>query len=163
MTPSAPPEHAAARHAAADRDRRQDEAELWLARLGLVGAVAVLLAARMLSLHGGQVVLPLVAWPLPTLCTLRRWTGLECPGCGLTRSLVALAHLDAVAAWQFNPAGVLLFVLALVHIPLAVGQEARRWAGRPPLRWLPLYRAMVVLWVSALVGQWLLRLVARAI
>jgi hypothetical protein len=141
---------------------REPDAELWLARVGLVTAVAVLVAARTLSLDKGHVTLPRVQWPLPVTCSLRRLTGLPCPGCGLTRSLVALAHGDANAAWQFNPAGALVLVLLVLQIPLALLQEARRWAGRPPLPLSPLARLGAVLLMSVLVGQWLVRLVAGA-
>jgi hypothetical protein len=145
---------------AAGPDGPRDAAEGWLARSGLVVALAVLLTARALGLHEGQVLLPGMPWPLPVICTLRRMTGWACPGCGLTRSLIALAHGDARAAWRFNPAGYLLFALLLVQIPLGLLQEARRWAGRPLLRLLPLYRGAVAVLLSSLVGQWLVRLVA---
>lgn len=138
--------------------RQPDDAEAWLARASLAGALVVLLAARTLSLHEGRVTLPLLQWALPTTCTLRRLTGLACPGCGLTRALVALAHGDARAAWHFNPAGPVLFSLLVVQIPLSGWQVVRRWAGRPLWRLLPLYRLGAVALVTVLVGQWLVRL-----
>ena len=160
MNATAPLEPATAPRTAAGPHRPQDEAERWLARGGLAIAVGVLLAVRTLSLDEGRVTLPLVHWPLPTTCTLRRLTGLACPGCGLTRSLIALAHQDPAAAWQFNPAGCLLFILLVFHVPLALLQEVLFWSGRPPLRLLPLYRVLAVLLVTGLVGQWLVRLMA---
>ena len=160
MNATAPLKPATAPRTAAGPVRPQDDAERWLARWGLAIAAGVLLAARTLSLDEGRVTLPLVHWPLPTTCTLRRLTGLACPGCGLTRSLIALAHQDPAAAWQFNPVGCLLFILLVFHVPLALLQEMLCWSGRPPLRLMPLYRVLAVLLVTGLVGQWLVRLMA---
>ena len=42
------------------------------------------------------------------LCALRRFTGLACPGCGLTRAFTALARGDWAAAWSFHPFALLL-------------------------------------------------------
>src|SRR5262245_45115134 len=40
--------------------------------------------------------------PFP-FCLLRKTTGVPCPACGSTRSLVAWTHLDPIAALRFNP------------------------------------------------------------
>src|SRR5439155_17330752 len=64
-----------------------------------------------------DVLLPLIDLPLPELCTLRRLTGLACPGCGLTRCFISLAHADLAAAWSYNPAGLLLFPMVAFQIP----------------------------------------------
>ena len=61
--------------------------------------------------------LPLLNRPLPELCFLRRYTGLACPGCGLTRSFISLARGELAHAWAFNPAGVLWFVACAVQVP----------------------------------------------
>ena len=57
---------------------------------------AILLAVGLLYL----------AWVLLTdiriPCVLYLLTGLECPGCGVTRMLSALARLDLAAAFEYN-------------------------------------------------------------
>lgn len=36
-------------------------------------------------------------------CAFRLVTGLECPGCGMTRMCTSLLMLDFKAAWSYNP------------------------------------------------------------
>ena len=49
-------------------------------------------------------------------CPFHALTGLECPGCGVTRMCLALLRLDFAAAWAANPGLLLLspLILALV-------------------------------------------------
>jgi hypothetical protein len=56
----------------------------------------------------------LPAWP----CVFYHVTGLPCPGCGLTRSCIALLHGDAVQSLRYHPFGP--FLLAGILL-LAVG------------------------------------------
>ena len=52
-----------------------------------------------------------VRWQIPfPRCMLRKFTGIPCPTCGCTRSLLAWSNLDLAAAFRFNP---LFFVLCL--------------------------------------------------
>lgn len=137
---------------------RRDPSEPTLAWFGLLSAVGLLLAARTLSIQAGEVTVPLLKQPLPSVCLLRRLTGWPCPGCGLTRALVAATHGEGEAAWRYNPAGSLLCCLLAVQIPLSLVQLGRWFTDRPLLTLLPWYRAALALWMLVLVGQWLLRL-----
>jgi hypothetical protein len=72
-------------------------------------------------LRGGAAVIGGVAaaWPLlphPPLCPLLSLTGVPCPLCGATRSVVALLRGDLGASVRFSPIGVL--VVALVAYAL---------------------------------------------
>jgi Protein of unknown function (DUF2752) len=49
-------------------------------------------------------------------CIWRSITGYPCPGCGLTRSLASMSHLDIVSAVRFNPSGLLIVLVALVAV-----------------------------------------------
>ena len=50
---------------------------------------------------------------VPSICLFHNFTGLPCPGCGLTRSWVAMAHGHAGEALVWHPLGPLLFLSAL--------------------------------------------------
>jgi hypothetical protein len=54
------------------------------------------------------------------LCMFKRMFSLPCPGCGLTRSVSSVLHVDFMKSWSYHPLGiffvgaVLLFVFNLV-------------------------------------------------
>jgi hypothetical protein len=56
-----------------------------------------------------RIALPIVGWSLPQTCWTRRILGLNCPGCGLTRSFVLAADGRATGAWQVHPVGTVVF------------------------------------------------------
>jgi hypothetical protein len=53
---------------------------------------------------------------LPSGCLFKEIVGIECPACGVTRSLEALMRGDIVASFLFNPAGVLVGMALLVSM-----------------------------------------------
>ena len=59
----------------------------------------------------------LFGWDVPVLCTFRRLTGYGCPGCGLTRSFVFLAHGQVVEAFRMNVFGPFAFGYVLFQVP----------------------------------------------
>ncbi len=97
--------------------------------------------------------------PFPAICLFRAATHVNCPGCGLLRSFVAMGHLDCAAAWRFNRVGPLLYAFALLQIPY----RAMRLAWPAFLRRTERREAFVtllVLWgfVGLLVVNWVLTL-----
>ena len=40
---------------------------------------------------------------LYTLCPVMNLTGYPCPGCGITRALFRVLHLDFIGAWKMHP------------------------------------------------------------
>ena len=51
---------------------------------------------------------------MPAVCLFRRITGLPCPSCGATHSLVYLSHGDFAGAWFANPLGYVLAIGMMV-------------------------------------------------
>ncbi len=84
--------------------------------------------------------LALSAWVDPygggaALCPSLRWTALPCPGCGLTRAVSAMTHLEVLDALRFNPFGVIVqgvMVVSLINALLGA-----RWRAGVRLRLLP--------------------------
>lgn len=50
-------------------------------------------------------------------CPFKKLTGLPCPSCGTTRSVLLLANGDWKGAMQMNPFGIIAF-MALLFLPL---------------------------------------------
>jgi hypothetical protein len=73
-------------------------------RVASAGMVAIAAAWPILPVH------PAVA------CPLRSATGVPCPLCGITRAVVAAAHGHVVASLAFNPAGIVVLLVAVVAI-----------------------------------------------
>lgn len=115
---------------------------LWVA----LGVLVLAAAAYMLRETGGAHWMP--------GCIFRKVTGLDCPGCGMTRATYAMLHGDLLAAFRFNPVGMILLPLAMI----GVGIEIIGWVRGKPLpfrlrvgRWgATFFATVVILW-------WILR------
>jgi hypothetical protein len=83
---------------------------------------------------------------LPSLCPVHALTGHDCPGCGMTRSLVLLAQGQVTASLRQHPFGAPILAWATTA------------AFLPPLR---IVRAEAVRFaaVVALLGWWVVRTV----
>jgi len=125
----------------------------------LLIALAVLMAALVLRVRGGQqVVIPVVDFPLPGVCTYKRLVGRECPGCGLTRCFISLAHGELARAWAFNPAGIFLFVMVFLQLPYRAIQLWRVRQGLREIRLRHLSNLTLWLMVAGLFLQWVVRI-----
>jgi D-arabinose 1-dehydrogenase-like Zn-dependent alcohol dehydrogenase len=82
---------------------------------------------------------------LPALCTMRRLTGLPCPGCGMTHAFVAIAHGHWDAALHYNAMAYPLFAAGLVYLGLRAWEAAR---GRRVA--IPGRAVTLVLWAYAI-------------
>jgi len=108
--------------------------------LAAIGAVAALATSLLLS--------PEHIEDGPIICPFRRLTGLPCPGCGLTRSWVYLAHGDWGAALAANPFGLVTVAGAMALLVLVV---RARTLGRPA----PDINALLLRpWMLTLLGAW---------
>jgi hypothetical protein len=98
------------------------------------------------------------AIPLPQSCVSRAWLGLNCPGCGLTRSIVHLAERDWRGSWRAHRLGWLLALIILIQIPYRL--LAIRRGARGPLiapRWQAVLGYALI---ALLFGNWLVELAA---
>jgi hypothetical protein len=87
-------------------------------------------------------------------CLFRKYTGIECPGCGMTRGTYAILHGEFIEGFLYNPVGMILFPLAMI----ALGIEVIGWVrGKPlpfrlnPGRWGATVLAVVI------IAWWILR------
>lgn len=98
-------------------------------------------------------------------CLFHRWTGLDCPGCGMTRAAHATFHGRFGEAFRFNPLGMVLFPAAL----LGIGLELIGWVRGKPLplrfriggRWAwGIAALLLVFWVLRNIPAWPFTLLA---
>lgn len=94
--------------------------------------------------------------PEGTWCLFYRFTGIPCPGCGLTRSIAHLAHGDFALSWRLHPLGGLLFLQSFLAWSLWGVRFAR--PAVPPF----LTERRIALWATgnaaALLVVWLARM-----
>ena len=112
-------------------------------------ALACLCAAFVLS--------PATVETGPTICPFRLVTGLPCPGCGLTRSWVALAHGRVSDSFGANLFGPLAFGLAGVVATLTLSSSLTGVSPTSLSR-----NRLVRVAVKAFVGLWVAWAVLRA-
>ena len=120
----------------------------------LVVATAVLILSVVLHVRDDQrVVLQLLPdYPIPESCVSKVWFNCECPGCGLTRSFIYLAHGDWSQSLKTHRVGWLLAFAVLAQFPYRLfllsspdhnsSPHWSRWFG-----WLL---------IASLIGNWLL-------
>ncbi|MFQ5790743.1 MAG: DUF2752 domain-containing protein [Acidobacteriota bacterium] len=66
---------------------------------------------------------------LPGLCVLRETTGIPCPGCGLSRSLVSVAHGDWYGGFRQHRLGAVVLAYLCLQVLYRLA-----WLGLPYLR-----------------------------
>ncbi len=131
----------------------------WLPHVAyLLLALAVLAASGLLDVQGpDRVVVPGAGITVPATCRFRQCTGLPCPGCGLTRAFVSLAHGRVRAAWSFHPSGILFFALVVFQVPYRLQQLRRLRRGQPLHRFAAADRWVLASLAVGTVVQWACR------
>jgi hypothetical protein len=123
----------------------------------LVLCTAALVAAALLEVVDGQFIAirGFPQHPFPQTCFSRSWLSLDCPGCGLTRSFVLLAHGRFAESFAMHHVGIPLAVAFALQIPY---RALRLW--RPDRDWVakPWRQAFSWLLVGMILGNWLLKL-----
>ena len=111
---------------------RDDWSRHLVARFG----ASILAAAALVAVPHA---LPAIARWTDAACLFHGLTGVPCPGCGITTSLLALARGDAAASWSANPAGfgvAALLIGQAVVASVAMRRGASASRGQPWLAWL---------------------------
>jgi hypothetical protein len=115
---------------------------LWIA-----AAMFAIATARLLRVEPPRnVFTPFASEPLPELCSSRRLFGIDCPGCGMTRSFIYASRWRWLDAWASNPAGALLFASIALSIPWRLVQWIQSHRGR----WAPTSTIMEAGWLTVI-------------
>lgn len=110
--------------------RRPWGAEAVIVLLGL----AVPLAGSVLMVRddGQLACLGRADQPLPSLCLWQHWTGLRCPLCGLSRSIVYLMHGQWAASLSAHRCGWVVLLALTGPLPWRWRRWQRARRGEPP-------------------------------
>lgn len=142
-----------------------------IARCLWLGGPVLVLALSCLMGTGEQrkVLLPWSGIALPETCQFHRLFGLDCPGCGLTRSFIHISHGELMAAWQLNPLGLVLYTYVALQVPQALlrwlNVEYRRgWLSDGRLaNWTRMNEWALIGILIGLVIQWMFRMIGRGL
>ncbi len=126
----------------------------------LAASLSILLAALFLIPAEPGESLRIGGSTLPNICLLRQTSGLPCPGCGLTRSLVSAVHADWARSLTHHRMGLLVLGYLILQ---SVARLA--WLGLPRLRertavgcraldlsLVPLLLLLVLNWIPTIVA-----------
>ncbi len=92
---------------------------------------------------------------MPSVCAWHHFTGLPCPGCGLTRSWVCMAHGQFADAFVWHPLGPILFLSALIYTFWSAWMALARPRFPLPMK---LQTRLIVGFALVMLGFWGLRL-----
>ena len=135
-----------------------------IAAIWLLGSLLCLVLASCMHVGSDRRVYLLgMSQPVPETCMTYTRFGIDCPGCGLTRTFVHLTHGQFADAWRLNPVGWLVFLFACVQIPPGTAQVVFRSRARWVEAWGMWNDWATAFLVIALVLQWLVRLGQRTI
>lgn len=123
----------------------------------LAVSIGVLIASFILEVRDDAIAAPLDSMPLPGLCTFKRMTGIDCPGCGLTRCFVSISHGELEQAFSYNAAGLLLYIAVVFQLPFRGWQILRLRRGKPELDFNLIGGVYLLATAVILFGQWIVR------
>ena len=139
-----------------DRDTGRINAVRHHRAILVLSLVVVVVSLLLESTSDGHMEIPLLGITMPGTCLWRLGTGFECPGCGLTRCFIAMAHADWAGALHFHPAGTALFVIVIAQLPYRGIQLRRLARGQSELRH-PVLAVTAGLLLAGFLVQWLLK------
>jgi hypothetical protein len=128
---------------------------VWL----VLSLTCITLAALMSVGEERRVYLPGLSQPLPETCWMLTNLKTECPGCGLTRTFIHMAHGRVLSALALNPVGILAFLFTCIQIPMATAQVVFRRRDRWVEYWGAVNDWTVAGLLIALLVQWVIKLI----
>ena len=128
------------------------------AAAGVAGAAMIAqAAAARLILRADDAYVYVLGRPIRWACALKSRTGLPCPTCGMTRSLVLSLHGEWARAWRLMPAGpvALAGLLALGAALLALAVVQRRGGRKAQARAQGYIRRGALVYAAAAAVVWM--------
>lgn len=92
-----------------------------LVHLGILAACAMIVGLSMILSPSAEA-LSLFGVEIPPLCMWKRLSGMDCLGCGLTRSFTYMGHGELGRAFELHVLGPVLFVLVASQVPWRLGR-----------------------------------------
>ncbi len=98
---------------------------------------------------------------VPTLCVMKQTSGLPCPGCGLTRSVVAAANADWAGSLSHHRIGILVLVylllqsltrIAWLSLP-SLREKLARYCRLLDLSLIPILILLFINWIPTILGE----------
>jgi hypothetical protein len=88
----------------------------------LAAAIGIVILAPLMEVRDDQRVAfrGWSAFPAPEFCMARAWFGTTCPGCGLTRGMIHLAHAEWSAAFEVHRLSGLMAFAILIQVPYRI-------------------------------------------
>jgi len=96
---------------------------------------------------------------IPNICMFRAYTGLPCPGCGLTRSLIAAAHGKIRRSFSLHRLGPITFLYVLLQFVLNLGYITIPKSHAPLSRYLRILHRGIIVLAVLFVLNWVLTLI----
>ncbi|MFT3784536.1 MAG: DUF2752 domain-containing protein [Tepidisphaeraceae bacterium] len=120
----------------------------------LIIGLAVIGAALLAHVEADHRHIRFAGKTLPEMCVSRRFFGVECPGCGLTRSMTMLAHGYVRESIAMHRLGWLVALFIAGQIPYRVAALLGWTMSARYALWLlwGVLGALVVNWVVGLMG-----------
>lgn len=84
--------------------------------------------------------------------------GIDCPGCGLTRSFIHFAHGRFFEGMSLNPAGIAIFVFVAIQIPAAALRFSMGRSSRIAILWSRCNEIAIIVLPILTFIQWIVRL-----
>ncbi len=105
------------------------------------------------SLHVGKIT-------LPNTCIFRSTTGLPCPGCGLTRSMVAAAHGRLAESFSHHRLGLLTLIYVFLQFVFNLFYVSIPKWREPLSRYIKLLHKGMILLAVLFFLNWVLTLIS---